>query len=170
MRNVVLQTAISLMRRQLFFRSVGFLLVVTALAKLFSAGGSAKVLGMEDPIFQVTYKELMLAVAVIEIAVVGILAFSEDVWIRSLSILALSANFAIYRIGMDALDVKICPCVGTLGQRLGLTQAQIDGILGASVLYMLIGSAAIILSLWQKTDERSGPMSQANLPVRVNQS
>lgn len=44
-------------------------LVMTALAKLYSSTGSVKILGVKDPLLHLGYRPLLISVSVVEIVV-----------------------------------------------------------------------------------------------------
>lgn len=149
-------------RRKLYFVSIAVLLLVTAVAKLFSATGSSKILEMSDPIFLVSYGHLMYGVAIMEMLVAAYSYLGRSDLLRALVILWMSTNFMLYRFGMQMLNIRLCPCVGTLGDRIGLTTSQTQGILTALVVYMIIGSATIIYRICAEQErERLGRIAQS---------
>jgi hypothetical protein len=54
-----------------FYKSAAALLLLTALAKLYSAGGSARVLQVQDKLFHLGYQPVVIFAALIE-ATVGV--------------------------------------------------------------------------------------------------
>ena len=54
----------------------------------------------------------------------------------------------VYRLGNAWLRIKYCPCLGTVGQRLPLTQAHLNLVLTGLVLYWFVGSSYILWPAW----------------------
>jgi len=52
-----------------FVVSAGIILIITALIKLWSSEGTAKILAFNDPILRISYAHLMMMVGVVELAV-----------------------------------------------------------------------------------------------------
>lgn len=132
----------------IFFRIAAALLMVTAMAKLYSAGGSARVLQVQDQFIHLGYRPVMIVVALIEIVVATFLLRSRsDLW-RSLVLLWLSSNFMGYRLGSYLLGVHLCPCLGHLTDRLPLPPGLADIALTVLVLWWFAGSAGCVWRLW----------------------
>ena len=84
-----------------FFRSAAVLLILTALAKGFSALGSNTILEKPDPVFWVLKnRELLVLVGGVEMTVAGLLLSSMPVKVRRGGLLWLCANFLLYRAGL----------------------------------------------------------------------
>ncbi len=43
------------------------------------------------------------------------------------------------------MGVRVCPCLGTLGSKLPLPPAVVDGLLGGFVVYCAVGSVCLLL-------------------------
>ena len=118
-----------------FYKSAAALLLLTALAKLYSSAGSAKILGVQDQLLHLGYRPLMILAAVVEVAVaVSLLGSSRDLR-RSLVLLWLSGNFIAYHLGNYLLGIHTCPCLGRLADRLPLPRGAADITLQVLVLW-----------------------------------
>jgi hypothetical protein len=118
-----------------FYRSAAVLLLVTAAAKLYSAGGGARILGVQDELLRLGYRPLMTWAAALEIAVALYLLRSRNGVKRSLVLLWLSANFIAYHLGNYLLGFHTCPCLGRLSDRLPLPRGMADVLLQVLVLF-----------------------------------
>src|SRR6478609_1737632 len=97
----------------LFVRSVAILLLLTAVAKLFSAFGSARILTARDPMFLLKYWQIMILVGLLELAVAIYLFRGRDSILKLFAILWLGSNFIFYRMANDLMGITVCPCLGT---------------------------------------------------------
>ena len=140
-----------------FFRSAAALLVVTALAKLYSAGGSARILRIRDALLHIGYRPLMLLAALLEIAIAVFLLRSRSELKWSLVLLWLSANFIIYHFGNYLIGVHLCPCLGQLADRLPLPRGLTDVALQVLLLYWLLVGVQSVWRLWGR--ERWGRLT-----------
>lgn len=100
--------------QNLFYKSAAALLLVTALAKLYSAGGSARLLQAQDQLLHLGYRPVMILAALIEVAVAAFLLRNRSGLRRSLLLLWLSSNFIAYRLGNYLLGIHSCSCLGAL--------------------------------------------------------
>ena len=135
-------------RERLFWWSSGVLLLLTAAAKLYSSTGSTRILAAQDQLLHVNTRLLMIGVAVLEIEVALYLLMGSNVLLRAVTLFGLSSNFMVYRLGNAWLGIKYCPCLGTVGQRLPLTQAHLNLVLTGLVLYWFVGSSYILWRAW----------------------
>jgi hypothetical protein len=131
-----------------FYKSAAALLLLTALAKLYSSGGGARVLQVQDQLLHLGYRPVMILVALVEIAVALFLLKSRGDLTRSLVLLWLSSNFIAYRLGSYLLGVHTCPCLGQLADRLPLPRGFADILLQLLVLYWFVGSLSTFWRLW----------------------
>ncbi len=131
-----------------FFKSAAALLVVTAFAKLYSAGGSARILRIRDALLHVGYRPLMVLAALLEITIPVFLLRSRSELRRALALLWLSANFIIYHFGNYLIGVHLCPCLGQLADRLPLPRGLGDIALQVLLLYWLVVSVQSVWRVW----------------------
>jgi hypothetical protein len=129
-----------------FFNLAAAMLLLTALAKLFSAGGNARVLHAQDQLLHLGYRPLMISAALLEVAVAVFLLKGRSDLRRYLVLLWLSANFISYHLGIYLLGLHTCPCLGQLADRLPLPRGLADIFLQVLVLYWF---AASVNSLWR---------------------
>ncbi len=130
----------------MFIRSVWVLLLITAAAKLFSAGGTALVLGRPDPLLLLSARHTLILAALTEVAVLSYLVWGEKRQTQYLLICWLSALFVTYRVFVHFIAPGgVCQCLGTVAQRLPLKPEIVDLILRILVGYMFIGSICLLL-------------------------
>jgi hypothetical protein len=131
-----------------FFNLSASLLIMTALAKVYSATGSAKVFLVQDALLRVGYRPLMLFAAVVEIIGAVFLLVNQNDLRRALVLLWLSCNFLLYRLGTHLLGVHLCPCLGNFSDRIPLPPDFINLILQFIVLYWFLTSLNVIWRSW----------------------
>lgn len=141
-----------------FYWSAAVLLLFTAAAKLYSITGHARLLSLTDSFMHVSHRMVMVAAAVAEVAVASLLLFGRRPLMPALALLWLSGNFILYRIGSAAMGVKYCPCLGTLGQKLPISQPVLDKVLTVLVLYWFFGSVYLLWRAWDTRGEGQGPV------------
>ena len=123
-------------------------LVCTALAKLYSATGHAKLLVERDLLLDLEYRPLMIAVAGVEIFVSLFLLRSRSDLKRSLALFWLSGNFLVYHLGNYLFGFHFCPCLGKLSDALPLPRGFAEAMLQVLVLYWFAMSAGIFWREW----------------------
>ena len=134
-----------------FFRTAAAILLITSLAKIYSATGRAQILLMLDPLFGITNKHLMLIVGGLELLGALFLLVSRDNLMRALLILWLSSNFMFYHAVSDMMNVKVCPCLGNLAAKLPFSPQQVSNLLTFSVLFLFLGSTTLVLQRWSES-------------------
>jgi len=135
----------------LFVRSVAILLFLTAVAKLFSAFGSARILTARDPMFLLQYWQIMIVVGLLEFAIAVYLFRGRNSILKLTAILWLGSNFIFYRMANDLAGITVCPCLGTTLDALRLSSRQSDLLLGGFVLYLFLGSAFLLCAAWSRS-------------------
>lgn len=131
-----------------FYGSAATMLLLTAAAKLYSAGANTRILATVDPLSHLGYRPLMIAAACLEVVVAVFLLKSQSTVRRSLVLLWLTANFITYRLGNYLLGIQTCPCLGNLADRLPLRRGLADTILQAILLYWVLGSLTLFWQEW----------------------
>jgi hypothetical protein len=122
------------------------LLLITAVAKIVSAGGHAALLDFPDPLFGLANRRVLLGVALIELAVAAGLVSGLNLRLKYLLLAWLSCNFLIYRCALHVLSPgRPCPCLGTLTERLPLSANQVTVVLSVLVGYLLAGSVVMLM-------------------------
>jgi hypothetical protein len=132
-----------------FIISAALLLFLTAVAKIWSAFGHAKLLEEIDPITNITFRNLLLMVAIAELAVAGVCFFGKSKTLALGLIAALATNFFVYRLALWKVGwTKPCSCLGNFAQALHLPPELTDNVMKVTLLYLLIGSYGILFFRW----------------------
>jgi hypothetical protein len=133
----------------IFIHSSGVLLLITAIAKIISATGGARVMLIPDPIIGISYRYLLIMVGLAELMVAIILLFGQRVNLKIILLAWLSTNILVYRIGLIWVGFKKpCGCLGTLTDALHISPTVADSIMKIVLAYLLIGSYAALFMLW----------------------
>ena len=134
----------------LFIKVSGYLLVITAAAKLISSYGSAGVLKHADPIFQVSFRFVFQATAIVELVVASICLWGKIARFQSGVIAIISSNFLLYRFGLYWMGFhNLCPCLGNLDDMLPISPQAIDIAMKIILAFLLIGSYSALFWLWR---------------------
>jgi hypothetical protein len=114
------------------------LLAASAVSKLISAGGSARILSEVDPIFGLTNQQLFLWLGIIEAVVVIAVVRTQSVRIKLLLLAGLSTEMLLYRAGLLWLGVpNPCPCLGNAAAWFHLDPNVLDSLLKAGFAWLL---------------------------------
>jgi len=141
---------------KVFTFSAGALLSLTALAKIMSASGAATMLHKTDPIIGISYQHLFWVVGAIELVVSFVCFFADRVGLRAGLVAWLATNFAAYRISLYFLGYKnVCPCLGHITDALHIRPQIADFLMKLVLVYLLLGSYAILFQFWQKKRKAS---------------
>lgn len=131
-----------------YLYSVSVLLSLTALAKLVSAAGSAKVLDTEDPIFHIRFRYVFVAVAGLELMVALACVLAKPLRERAGLVAWLAASFLFYRFGLYLVGYhRACGCLGNLTDALHLSPDAVDIAMKIVLGYFTVGSGLALLSL-----------------------
>jgi hypothetical protein len=136
---------------RLFIESAGVLLIVTAIAKLVSSAGSARILLAMDPLLKISFREVFWVVGAIEL-IIGLFCLTRSRTILQLVLTAwLSTGILLYRVGLSWIDyAKPCFCLGNLADALHIPPPMVDTAMKCILLYLLIGSYGMLLWLWRQ--------------------
>lgn len=129
-------------QRGYFLFSSGIVLAVTGIAKLVTAAfGTAKVLGLPDPVFGIPFGYLFLSVGLLELGVAFACFFGRDVSFATLLVAWLATGLLVYRLGLLFLGWHApCRCLGGLTDALHIS-AQAGDTIGKVVLaFLILGS------------------------------
>jgi hypothetical protein len=131
-----------------FILSAGGIFLITGLAKIFSAFGSAKYLDLVDPVFGISFGHLMLSVGIIELIVSGICFFLRR-WRLSLGLVTwMATSFAAYRMGLSYTGWhRPCSCMGNLTDALHIPPKVADGSMKFILAYLMIGSYCALFQI-----------------------
>jgi hypothetical protein len=132
----------------LFVRAVVVALVVTALVKLLSAIEGSAVLAPKDPLLGISFRNMMLIGAALELGTVAV-CLCRPVVDGLLAIGWLSINFLIYRVGLWWIGwEKPCSCLGNLTDVLGIPSDLADDAMKSLLTFMLVSSISLLVLRW----------------------
>jgi hypothetical protein len=145
-------TTIGIKACRVFIFTAGVLLLTTALAKVISACGIARVLQLEDPVFLVSYKTLFWTVGLFELLVATICFIGNHTLLQLCLIAWLATSLAIYRLALIFIGYeKPCPCLGSLTSAIHLSTRTSELILVLILIYLLVGSyVGLCLHCWRR--------------------
>lgn len=136
---------------RLFVGSAGVLLLITAVAKLFTTFDHAKILHVRDPILTVSFRVLFWVLGLVEWLIALTCFFSKQTQLQLILLAWLSTNFVFYRIGLLWIGyVKPCSCMGNLTDALHIPPQTADIVMEIILAYLLIGSYVALSWLWWK--------------------
>jgi hypothetical protein len=86
---------------------------------------------------------MVLATAMLDLGVVAFLLSKAGFQTKYLVTGWLGANFILYRLALSwSSPGKLCPCLGTITETLGISDADANRVLTAVAWYLLIGAIA----------------------------
>src|SRR3989442_6645315 len=110
--------------RRKFIHSVAWILIITSLAKIYSAAGAAKVLDIPDALLPMSIRQGLWLVGAIELIVVLVLLMGKNEKTKLVLIGWLAGNFLLYRLASIMLTVgQPCPRLGSVNQMFALQTA-----------------------------------------------
>lgn len=131
--------------RWFIYSAVGILLV-SAFAKIVSASGDSHALDSSDPIFPVSYRQLLLSVGFLELAVCAVCLFSGRMKLALSLIAWLASNFLLYHVGLWLMGWSgPCNCLGNLTGAIHLSSKTVETITRFLSIYLFAGSVVGIL-------------------------
>jgi hypothetical protein len=135
-----------------FLSTAAAILIITGLIKVLSLFGSAGMLAVRDPVFGISFGILMPLVGLTEIAVGTLVLFCRNGLVASGLILWISIEFVAYRFfSAELRPGSYCPCLGSLGEFLGLSQAQAThAALLICIILLILGLLALGASLYAR--------------------
>ena len=139
----------------MFIISAGAILLVTGVAKLWSATGTAGLLAQNDPVFRIPFREILVLASVMELVVSGFCIFGRSNLLKISLIACLSTQIAIYRAGLWWVGwEKPCNCLGGLSDALHLSPTVADDIIKTTLLYLCVGSYLFLAFRWNGRETR----------------
>jgi hypothetical protein len=146
-----------------FAFSSGVVFMATAMAKLISGIGSARILDNPDPIFYISFRKILWIAGGLELLVALICLFGRQIQLQSWLVACLSTNFALYRIGLWLIGWHTpCSCLGNITDVLHIPPQTADTAMKIILAYLLIGSYASLFWLWRQHQK----VAVATLPVQ----
>lgn len=134
-----------------FIYTAGAVLLITAAAKLVSAGGDARILQRPDPVFGISFRSLFFLVGTFEMAVAAFCFFGNRRGIQAALVAWLGTSFLLYRLGLWWVGYPApCPCLGSLTGALHIPQGAADMVMKVLLVYLVAGSYASLLWLGLK--------------------
>jgi hypothetical protein len=136
---------------RIFLYSAGVLLLVTALAKIVSALGSARVLQNPEPILGVPFRTVFWIVGALEFMVALVCFFGRRLTVQAGLVAWLATNFVVYRLGLLWIGYhKPCGCLGNLTDALHVSPQTVDTAMKIILAYLLVGSYGALYWLWRQ--------------------
>jgi len=133
-----------------FIVSAGALLLVTAVAKLVSASGHARVLQTADPIFAVPFRLVFEIVGALELLISLVCLFGSRVKLQASLVAWLATSFVCYRAALIlAGSQPPCHCLGSLTGALPVSPEFVDTVMKWILAYLLIGSYVVLFGSWK---------------------
>jgi len=110
-----------------------------------------RILSSYDPIFGLSFQMLFASVGVLELVTVAALIVGAISSNKKLIIVCwISCCFLLYRADLWLVHWQHpCPCLGAFGQALHIPDKFADGAMFILALYMLVGSALLLL-VWKR--------------------
>jgi len=139
------------MATRIYLKSVLFLLLITAFGKIAMTLGTAPVL--HKPSFlidSIENRHLLSFAAGLELAAVALILSGWGGSRLSLAVVAwLASLFAVYRLllWMNGFH-GYCDCLGNISEILGLNPTEAVWISRSILIYLLVGSYALLLREW----------------------
>jgi hypothetical protein len=144
--------------------SAGVVFGLTSFAKLWTSFGDVKLLAVADPIVGVSFKHLMLVVAIAELAIAGVCLFTKAHRMATMLVAWIATNFLVYRIGLWWMGwKKPCGCLGNLTDDLHISPHTADIIIKVLLAYLLIGSYGLLI--WEWRGRRAAKMDGGGLKI-----
>jgi hypothetical protein len=133
-----------------FFRIAGVALAITGVAKIITFFGKSGILDSQDPLLGFPFRDVLLAVGIIELIVAAVCLFKSKGWPRLCATLIalLSVNFLAYRIIFKLTGWhRTCGCLGNLTDVLHIPPEIADDVMKALLAFLLVGSSLILFQL-----------------------
>ena len=142
-----------------FICSAGVLLLATAIAKLVSAGGSARILQYPDPILEISFRNVFWIVGITELIIAFVCFLGKRLGLQSVLVAWLATSFLAYRLGLWWSGwQRPCSCLGNLVDAIHISPQVADNVMKGVLTYLLIGSYATLFWLW-KQRKKAAPIS-----------
>jgi hypothetical protein len=133
-----------------FVPSAGIILAITGLAKVWTAFGKMKLLTVSDPITGIPFRELLLAVGLVEIAIAWFCFFGKRPVLATWLAAWFATELLVYRLGLWWMDWhRPCSCLGNLTDALHISPQLADRIMKTVLCYLFLVSYALLVWSWQ---------------------
>jgi hypothetical protein len=134
-----------------FLMSAGAVLGATGLAKLFTASGPTRILDAPEPVFGITFRQLLLLVGLGELLIAYFCVFTDRQRLGLLAVAWISTNFVLYRLAIWFSGWQgPCHCMGSLTDVLHIPPGAANNIMMGVLACLLLGSYAILFRQWKR--------------------
>jgi hypothetical protein len=128
-----------------FLTSAGALLAAAGLGKLSAVSSPARILDAPEPVFGITFRQLLLLVGLGELLIAYLCFFTDKRQLSSVAVAWISTNFLVYRLGTWFTGWQApCHCMGSLADVLHIAPRTADNMMKAVLVYLLLGSYAML--------------------------
>ena len=125
--------------------------MVTSVAKLISASGSARILQYPDPVFYISFRHVFWIVGGLELLVALVCFFGKRMGLQAGLVAWLASTFMAYRLNLVWVGWhKPCSCLGNLTDTLHISPQTADTAMKIVLGYLLLGSYAALFWLWKQ--------------------
>lgn len=150
-----------------FRYSAATLLWVTALAKLISATGSARILRESDPVLILPLGVILGLVGFLELFVGGLCFYSKKSFLWAGVLVWMSTNFIAYRVALHlAGGRRQCKCLGTITDALHISASTSDLVAKLILAYLFVGGCLSLLYACSRRTAFENP----RVPVQDHQA
>jgi hypothetical protein len=134
-----------------FIISVGLIFLITGLAKIISFFGNANMLDLNDPIFGIRFRCLILFVGVLELATSAVCLLTSKHLLCLFLAAWLSTSFILYRMGAIWVGYhRPCACLGSLTIQLHISERNADLVMKLLAAYIFVGSLCFLTSFLKR--------------------
>ena len=135
-------------------------MLLTGIAKIVGAVGSARILQTPDPVLYMSFRKVFLMVGGLEVFVAFICFWSKHLALKAGLVAWLVTNFLLYRLALLLTNYhKPCSCMGNLTDALHISPQTADTAMKIILAYLLIGSYAILFWLWRQRQKQNSASS-----------
>jgi DNA-directed RNA polymerase subunit RPC12/RpoP len=142
-----------------FIRSAGGILALAGASRVLEGLQTTQVLDLQDPVSGVPFRYLLLLIGLMELFVCWLCLFTNK---RALSLALvgwLAVNWAVYRMALWNMGwPHPWVLVGNLAELLKVSPALADCVVLGAALYLLAGSAILLLLTKRKPAALPAPM------------
>lgn len=141
-----------------FLKVAGGVLLLTGVAKAFTAIGAARVLDLPDPLLGIPFRQLLVLVGLAEILIAFFCLFTDKQRFSLLAVAWIATNFLVYRLGLWLIGWHHpCACMGKLAGALHLSDQAADSIMKGVLAFLLVGSYLLLFA--QRRQARQVPIA-----------
>mgnify|MGYP000097264787 CR=1 FL=1 len=146
--------------QQWFVISAGVILAAVGGAKWWSATGEARVLKEAAPLLGIAWRDAMILVGGLEIALSLFCLISYRRRSAMLLVQWISLNFVLYQAGLWWIGWETCECLGQITSALRLSDQTAGIVVKLMLAWLLLGSWG--LWLWGRLGQVAVPRAREN--------